>query len=159
MYIYKYIHVRACEPKISVPYISIYQPKWPIFWKGFFSPQKKVPVNPYPKERTSRPLGSRNVSLSHKFSKNTAYPLVNDHIAGWNDIPIFNRKHIFISATFSTAMLDYRSVNVNLGPSFNKKKHQYLEPNGRPSFFGGVDLNSILWGTKIFQKYGAPFGF
>ena len=24
------------------------------------------------------------------------YPLVNDHIAGWNDIPIFNRKYIFI---------------------------------------------------------------
>ena len=37
------------------------------------------------------------------------YPLVNDHIAGWN-ITIFNRKYIFNPGPFSIAMLDYRSV-------------------------------------------------
>ena len=42
------------------------------------------------------------------------YPLVNDHIAGWN-IPIFNRKYIFNPGPFSIAMLDYRSVSVTGG--------------------------------------------
>ena len=37
------------------------------------------------------------------------FPLVVPKIAGWN-IPIFNRKHIFIPGSFPSAMLFYQSV-------------------------------------------------
>ena len=32
------------------------------------------------------------------------YPLVNDHIAGWNDITIFDRKYIFNPSPFSSQL-------------------------------------------------------
>ena len=40
-----------------------------------------------------------------------SYPLVNDHIAGWN-IPMFSRKYIFHPGPFSIAMLSFGSVHL-----------------------------------------------
>ena len=54
------------------------------------------------------PMGFKH----HFFLKDWfLYLLVNDHIAGWN-IPMFNRKYIFIPGPFFIAMLVYRSVSV-----------------------------------------------
>ena len=50
--------------------------------------------------------------IPNKNNPTNNYPLVNDHIAGWN-IPIFNRKYIhlhFGASIFQPAMLDNRSV-------------------------------------------------
>ena len=51
------------------------------------------------------------------FREGISYALVNDHMAGWNDIPTFNRIHTSTQSgapIFQPAMLDYRSVNGRL---------------------------------------------
>ena len=64
-------------------------------------------MNPIPKKPTHP---GKNVTGQLEPTSIKIYPLVNDHIAGWN-IPIFNRKYIFIQGPCSIAMLVSGSVS------------------------------------------------
>ncbi len=66
--------------------------------------------------------------MKHMSGRESLYPLVNDHIAGWN-IPIFNRKYIFFQGSFSITMSVYPCVNLylpRLHPGWGGRSKTYL---------------------------------
>ena len=71
-------------------------------------PQHQSPPGAHGRQDVMSQLVDTILNLAEP-SEICGYPLVNDHIAGWN-IPVFNRKYSFIQGPFSIAMLDYRSV-------------------------------------------------
>ena len=74
------------------------------------------------------------------------YPLVNDHIAGWN-IPMFNRKYIFKGPIFRPAMLIY--LTACMYKSFPTRTTMSTEPPLLRSYCTNCPTNLL---TKFHQN-------
>ena len=90
-----------------------------------------------------------------KLVSHFCYPLVNDHIAGWNDNPIFNRKHI------GSFRVHFPASSVTLPETNIVPENGWLEyyfPIGVPAYFQGRTVSFREGSDNRSVVLVSPFG-